>query len=337
MNTLLVWDIENVSVKNYTKNIFESLKYKPDLSIAVSKREASIKEIETFKKLKIEYRQSETIADTLILEILEDYKDKVNNFIIITSDSDFCIFLNSIKNKNVQWMLLEQQSFAILQRNKQMKSNNIQYTFLKQTGVFGLNELRGKGDLSFGRKKIIEKPYYSTPVNFSSEEIKRYSIGEKISFFEKKIISLLNEYKLDKYYLQEIIEKYSFSIPKGVMSREQKDIYLLKFEKQEFVIKTMKHRIENYFSQRAYGLCACCGNYNEIKETNFLCNLCNEKFVLEFGKRTETHEVRMIFFQEKISEEKEKYNGIIYPMERIDLLKKELLIPINFPKKIKGL
>ena len=84
----------------------EQLAYKPNVLFAVSKRPASKSEILTFEKYNIEHRQSDTIADILILKILKEHKD-YDNFIIISSDSDFCVFFDEIMNKNIQFEKIE--------------------------------------------------------------------------------------------------------------------------------------------------------------------------------------------------------------------------------------
>lgn len=323
MKTIFIWDIENISVRRKGLQIMEKLFFKPNLLFAVSKRNPSKAEITMFEKFNIVHKQSETIADVLILKILKQYKD-YDNFIIVSSDSDFCVFLNEINNKNIQWFLEVDKSSSVLKKTLHTNtSNNISYEYLPCK-----NKVENKTHI----KPIIYQ-------SFSEKEIKKYFLKENKSYLRENLNKLALKYKLDKYYLEDIVDKYD--VPKEEIKLLYKSINNVgenitklrnKFNALTHIIKQVSHRIEHYFSKRVYGQCVCCHQYNYLQNNHNFCNSCEEKFYLEFGVlKGLNHKEKLSAFQEKIIYEKETFGGIVYPIERIDLLKKELLLEYNLP------
>lgn len=322
MKTIFIWDIENISVRKKSIHIMEQLAYKPNVLFAVSKRPASKSEILTFEKYNIEHRQSDTIADILILKILKEHKD-YDNFIIISSDSDFCVFFDEIMNKNIQWFLERNKSTSVLKKTFQSsKNNNISYTYLPSKKNVELNQ---------NNKPIIYN-------SFTTLEEKKYFLKENKCYLQESLRKIALKYNLDKHYLEELVDRYRIkredivAFNKNLNKAEGTISLRLKFNAIDHIIKQVIHRIEHFLSKQTYGQCVCCQQYNVLQDSNYFCNSCHQKFYLEFGLKKElTHKEKLNAFREQVIYEKEIFGGIIYPMEKIDLLKKELLLQYPLP------
>ena len=115
MKATLIWDLENISIK-YIDIILNKLRvYEKCNKLAISK--ANIKD-SSKKKLNdnnIRFIQCNQIADKFILDTLKITSETTSEYIIITSDSDFCEISKelSFTGKKITWFLNEKQKKRI--------------------------------------------------------------------------------------------------------------------------------------------------------------------------------------------------------------------------------
>lgn len=294
MKTLLVWDIENVPVKRI-EEIFAKIKHKPTVAFAVSKIPVSDKALRKLTSFKIQHIKTETIADIKIKELLEEGIGVYDNFIIISSDTDFCSFSKMVDASKIQWILNPHNAMGVL------KKNNI--TKVKHTMLTGY----------VSKKRACVQ---NTP------KVVKTALDERLEI-------IADIYNIDIKYLKFVKSYEKLFKFKKIGEAESNEIKKQK-EKMDFILKQIIHRISHFQNKRSIGVCSCCGATGSVTSGKW-CDKCEGKYVVEFGKKSIKKEDRIPLFLEKIAQEKAS-GGIIFP--EIDLLKKELEAEIHFPKKL---
>ena len=115
--SLLLWDLENISIKNY-QEVIDRLGYSPDKTFITTKRALGNKEKRFIEKHKLHYE--ETIkyenADRTLIEYALEMGECYGRFIFLSSDSDFA---NAIKillklDKKVELFTQHASNYRIL-------------------------------------------------------------------------------------------------------------------------------------------------------------------------------------------------------------------------------
>lgn len=96
-NTLLVWDLENISIK-YIQQIYITLGSLPRDCIVSTQRNLNVFEKAFIENFHLHYIQAteEYIADKILIDYAKEHIEKYNKFIFLTGDSDFLPIIKTI-------------------------------------------------------------------------------------------------------------------------------------------------------------------------------------------------------------------------------------------------
>lgn len=368
-NTILVWDIENTSLR-YIKQVKEILKYIPEKIYIVTKQKLSNHKQKYIKNLQltnIKIVESNIEADFLIKFILKISSERNTDFTIVSSDSDFVPVIKMLvsKDKKVNLFLLEKSSRAILMKTDVTNKNISHFIMNKlektkrqlRTKEYFKRIVKEKKVLTKKqkRKNNIEEKLKEHRERI--EEINRKSIERRRLSLEKKSITDIVKPKKIKNLCKIILNENNFEINK-IKEKKEKNTVLIQNVKQ---IKTKemhylkeKIRIEHRYSfSDVKGICYCCKKEvyytNKVNETitpeeDKICLDCERLYILEieqlkekYGKeyiKSTTHKEKLDNFSNKLKKEIE-LNGFIDYGEsvKIDLIQRELN-KITYPKNL---
>lgn len=295
MKATLIWDLENISIK-YIDIILNRLSiYEKCNKLAISK--ANIKD-SSKKKLNdnnIRFIQCNQIADKFILDTLKITSETTSEYIIITSDSDFCEISKelSFKGKKITWFLSEKQKKRIIMKND-ITDSNIKYIVLENK--FKKIKVKNKRI-----KSNLTKPAVGKKSKFSLEYLEELKDNFNPEVVDPEYQNRINFYS--KYNYEKVLEKREIHI-------------------KELIQKTVK----NFFDKYKDGVCDFCGAVTQVKSAGMdFCQCCEEKFVLDcYNYKELTHEERLNLFFDKTGKELKESGIIYYDNLTTDLLQKEL-------------
>lgn len=369
-NTILVWDIENTSLR-YIKQVKEILKYIPEKIYIVTKQKLSNHKQKYIKNLhltNIKIVESNIEADFLIKFILKISSERNTDFTIVSSDSDFVPVIKMLvsKDKKVNLFLLEKSSRAILMKTD-ITNKNISH-FIMNRLEKTKRQLRTKEyfERIIKEKKVLTKKQKRKKNNIEEklkehrekiEEINRKSIERRKQSLEKKSITDIVKPKKIKNLCKIIINENNYEIDK-IQEKKEKNTVLIQNVKQiktkEMHFLKEKIRVEYRYSfSDVKGICYCCKKEvyytNKVNETitpeeDKICLDCERLYILEieqlkekYGKeyiKSTTHKEKLTNFSNKLQKEIE-LNGFIDYGEsvKIDLIQRELN-KITYPKNL---
>ena len=248
MKKLLIWDIENISIKrlNQIKKIFSIFNYE---KIVVSKEIIQEKNKILLEEENFVIIQSEDIADLKIIEIIKNNIKEIKELIIISSDSDFvsiikkCL-LNKIK---VNWLVESNNKKRILM-NIIIDNPNININVIQE------NEKQKNKKLQLKTGKTTKQK------NKNKEEIKdKYVKSEAIKKFENS-----------NYYKRYILKQKEIS--KKIEIKKQKEIFRQKEKERKTTCECCKSKEK--ILRRNVGK-------NKSPYFEFICKSCFENYIKE--------------------------------------------------------
>lgn len=298
-NSILVFDIENVNINNIYQ-ILDYLEYIPEKIFIVTKMKLSPKQeqfIENLDLNKVKIVKSKKEADFLIKYILKINSNIVNEFSVVSNDSDFVPSIKILlsKNKKVHLFLRDNSKKAMVMKLNIM-NDNLNIKVLKNPN----------------KNKNLKKS-----VQNNSEPIVIYNKKNKIKNYLKLI---LNEKK-------DIYDESNITI-KEYKTKQEKPLETL----ENCLLKERKRIEYRYELSNVKGKCYCCEKEvyftNKIKEMKTkeekICLDCEKLFTLEIDELREKYGkefLKTTTHSEKIKEFSEKYKK--------GLINKELSSQIN--------
>lgn len=130
-NTLLIWDIENISYKYYNK-VLNKLNYKPEKIFVVSKRILGKNENKFIETNNLKYINSKNkLADEYIFNIMKITKENTKELSIVSSDSDFVQYINKyITEYNKINLIIEENNSKRILMLSDITNKKINYILL---------------------------------------------------------------------------------------------------------------------------------------------------------------------------------------------------------------
>jgi len=195
--SILVWDIENISYKEYNK-IFDKLPYKPNKLFAISHNNLSKKVLDFLFEKNIKYIQCPCIADKRIIDVLNITKENTENLILVSSDSDFVPFIrdNNKNYKEIIVILKEKQQKRMLMKNNLMQKN-LKFIILEQNP--NVKKRISKTNKLIKNKNIDNKTNFKNKLSLKNIEdffnLQKEKIDNNISSSTLEIKGKIQRYK----------------------------------------------------------------------------------------------------------------------------------------------
>lgn len=294
---IYIQDVENIPLRR-TKEILEKLR-KLDLVenvkqfIAISKMEIYEQHKELVEDLNFQYILSNKDADLLLKFVLKIKQENNENFIIVSSDSDFVQIVKELigNDKKVIWVANTEQSKRILMKSS-LTEKNLKFVLF---------------DFKKNKKKYISKK--------EPEENKKHG---KFSFSD---LVLLREEKIKQEQLKEkeILEKQKN------LKKETSETGMSE-KRFKNIIHQIIHSVYRY-TNRPIEKCDICGEEKECEKHQFEKNCldCSQKLIIELSQRKDlTHEEKMTELKNRVEAEKKEGKIIYYENARDFLINRSL-------------
>lgn len=198
-NTLLIWDIENISYKYYNK-VLNKLNYKPEKIFVVSKRILGKNENKFIETNNLKYINSKNkLADEYIFNIMKITKENTKELSIVSSDSDFVQYINKhITEYNKINLIIEENNSKRILMLSDITNKKINYILLS-------NENK---DSKFKQKLVKNKNKNKNKSIKNKKQIDNFITQEKNKQNQNQIsqVNYITEKYLEKI---EIINKKS--------------------------------------------------------------------------------------------------------------------------------
>lgn len=182
-NTLLIWDIENISYKYYNE-VLNKLNYKPGKFFVVSKRILGKNENKFIETNNLKYINSKNkLADEYIFNIMKITKENTKELSIVSSDSDFVQYINKhITEYNKINLIIEENNSKRILMLSDITNKKINYILLSNE-----NKINKKSN------------------NLKKKKRKKKTVSKNINKIEKNQIDLVIEKNIER--MEEINKK----------------------------------------------------------------------------------------------------------------------------------
>lgn len=263
MKTILVWDIENIPI-NKASEIFKKIKEKPDAAYAISKKDipdSALKELEYYGVKHIQSK--DRIADDEIVELLIHSLDDFDKFIIISSDADFCFFVDMAKGKKIEWILNLENGATVVKQNK---SKGVKHIYLSQKAK---DNIKTENLITPPTPKII----VPRRKEITKIEIKEKFIEEPKIDVQIRTISEIYGVSIEQLNFLKI---YKESEPKVITEKTQFKLAMQR-KRLKFVLRETIKRIIYFQTEVKEGFCDCCETTTIVHQG--ICKPCEVKFL----------------------------------------------------------